>query len=117
MKPTLRTETPTECRLKRQLRRFITAYHRARLHPLAVDVTLYPWVLACEIGMIPLSVGIEYDANTPQERLLASVCIDIRHLIRTSRRSQVALLSNCVYLVCWCKDALRQTRRDKEMTS
>ena len=123
MKPILRTETPTERRLKRQLRRFITIAVYAlncRQPPASMGYRLYrndgtyqQFVMWDILGRFPTPrMPI---AKTPAEKQLRSVYNDIRRYITNTRKRGdfSANLHQGGLLLSACKQALHATRKDK----
>ncbi len=122
-KPELRSETLTERRLKRQLRRFITIEMECEKQADALCRTSGNWSayidakrLNFEVSMHRLYTSQRMTVRTPQERKLRHAYDQIIKVVTAMRRGFKGIDTSLSRLVNLSKKTLYQTRRDKEMT-
>lgn len=117
-KPALRTESPLERRMKRDLRRYITAYHRAINHVLSAHDPLFKaWLLSVEISQVPMPTAHRGDISNMTEHRLGMMCAEMGFMIRDARESESLDPTRCAKLAERCKGRLTAARRDKPVTS
>lgn len=123
MKPTLRTETLTERRLKRQLRRFITIEMVCEKQAEAFCKTIGSWDKWSELKRLNFTITaykfqpLNSRAKTPQEKRLKDVYAQVVKVARAYQFSRLANVDTSLSrLVNISKRALHTTRRDKELS-
>ena len=104
--------------MKRDLRRYITAYHRAINHVLSAHDPLFKaWLLSVEIAQIPMPTAHRGDISNMTEHRLGMMCVEVCLMIELARERDSLHPWDCLHLVERCKGRLTITRRDKELLS
>ena len=121
-KPAVRTETPTERRLKLQLRRFITFERLADKMADAMCRLSRNWDIWAELKKQNFALlsyklqEVRQRATSPQEKQLKATYADVLQAVYAYRKGQYWTVdTSLLRLVSMAERALHATRKDKTL--
>ena len=121
-KPAVRTETPTERRLKLQLRRFITLEHLASTLTEKIFSASRNWEVWEELKKQNFALlsyklqEVRQRATSPQEKQLKATYADVLQAVYAYRKGRYKTVdTSLTRLVTFIERALHATRKDKTL--
>ena len=121
-KPAVRTETPTERRLKLQLRRFITFERLADKTTEEICKTSRYWDIFAELKRSQFAIlsyklqEVRQRATSPQEKRLEAAYADVLKIVYAYRKGRYKTVdTSLTRLVTFIERALHATRKDKTL--